>query len=75
MVTAYFVLAASFFFPIPRPSKFYLSHSNHVSGPALLPLLQCPALNEPKHPPPRAGPVACRERLGGPLNSYYREAT
>jgi hypothetical protein len=24
-------------------------------------------------PPPRDGPVKCRERLGGLLKSYYRE--
>jgi transposase InsO family protein len=29
---------------------------------------------EPEKPPPRDGPVACRERLGGLLKSYYREA-
>ena len=31
-------------------------------------------INAPEHPPPRAGPVTCRERLGGLLKSYYREA-
>jgi putative transposase len=29
---------------------------------------------KPEAPPPRDGPVACRERLGGLLKSYYREA-
>jgi putative transposase len=29
---------------------------------------------EPATPPPRDGPVRCRERLGGLLKSYYREA-
>ena len=29
---------------------------------------------EPKHDaPPRDGPIACRERLGGLLKYYYRE--
>jgi transposase InsO family protein len=31
-------------------------------------------LTEPPAPPPRDGPVLCRERLGGMLKSYYREA-
>ena len=29
---------------------------------------------EPDIPPPRDGPVKCRERLGGLLKNYYREA-
>ena len=29
---------------------------------------------EPDNPPPRDGPIRCRERLGGLLKSYYREA-
>jgi len=29
---------------------------------------------QPEHPAPRDGPVLCRERLGGLLKSYYREA-
>jgi transposase InsO family protein len=29
---------------------------------------------QPEKPPPRDGPVACRERLGGLLKSYHREA-
>ena len=29
---------------------------------------------EPEAPPPRNGPIRCRERLGGLLKSYYREA-
>jgi transposase InsO family protein len=29
---------------------------------------------EPGTPPPRDGPVKCRERLGGLLKSYYRDA-
>jgi len=28
----------------------------------------------PAGPPPRDGPVRCRERLGGMLKSYYRDA-
>jgi putative transposase len=31
-------------------------------------------INKPQVPPPRDGPVACRERLGGLLRSYHREA-
>ncbi|KPK50433.1 MAG: hypothetical protein AMK72_02310 [Planctomycetes bacterium SM23_25] len=31
-------------------------------------------INEPEEPPPEDGPVLCRERLGGLLKSYYREA-
>jgi len=31
-------------------------------------------INEPTAPPPQDGPVLCRERLGGLLKSYYREA-
>ena len=30
-------------------------------------------ISEPEIPPPRAGPVACHERLGGLLKSYHRE--
>lgn len=29
---------------------------------------------EPPEPPPKEGPVRCRERLGGLLKTYYREA-
>ena len=29
---------------------------------------------EPEASPPQDGPVKCRERLGGLLRSYYREA-
>ncbi len=29
---------------------------------------------EPDTAPPRDGPVECRERLGGLLKIYYREA-
>ncbi len=29
---------------------------------------------EPDTPPPRDGPIKCRERLGGLLKSYYRDA-
>jgi len=29
---------------------------------------------EPEAPPPLDGPVKCRERIGGLLKSYYREA-
>ena len=31
-------------------------------------------INEPPEPPPRDGPVVCRQRLGGLLKSYRREA-
>ena len=31
-------------------------------------------INEPEEPPPKDGPVLCRERLGDLLKSYYREA-
>ena len=31
-------------------------------------------LTEPAEPPPKEGRVLCRERLGGLLKSYYREA-
>ena len=31
-------------------------------------------IEEADHPPPRDGPVRCRERLGGLLKSYHREA-
>ena len=31
-------------------------------------------LTEPPDPPPRDGPVLCRERLGGLLKSYFRQA-
>jgi len=31
-------------------------------------------ITEPETPPPRDGPVCCRERLGGLLKSYYRGA-
>ena len=31
-------------------------------------------LTEPDKPPPKEGAVKCRERLGGLLKSYYREA-
>ena len=31
-------------------------------------------LTEPVEPPPKEGIVQCRERLGGLLKSYYREA-
>ena len=31
-------------------------------------------LTEPEEPPPREGPVLCRERLGGLLKSYFRQA-
>ena len=31
-------------------------------------------LTEPDEPPPKEGVVKCRERLGGLLKSYYREA-
>jgi hypothetical protein len=31
-------------------------------------------LTEPEEPPPAEGPAVCRERLGGLLKSYHREA-
>ena len=31
-------------------------------------------LTEPAEPPPKEGRVLCRERLGGLLKSYYRQA-
>jgi len=31
-------------------------------------------ITEPDESPPRDGPIQCRERLGGLLRTYYREA-
>ncbi|KPK45817.1 MAG: hypothetical protein AMK72_10515 [Planctomycetes bacterium SM23_25] len=37
-------------------------------------LIQRMSLNGPEVLPPSDGAILCREQLGGPLNSYYREA-